>query len=171
MHANKSTLHDRLLWPRDLTSPVTPENPANRYCTACHRADGPAKPPAVAVHPEIVMKAVASLSVGESLPLYDDQGRISADGRIACATCHLPHGQTLNGNEADRLAAGSGQQRLAARLLLRPFNAPNLCTTCHGADGLRRFLYFHDPLRRSGPLSNPQASIDRSGAINVRLAP
>lgn len=171
MHANKSTLSDRLLWPRDLTAPVMPKNPANRYCAACHRADGPAKPPVIAGHPRIVMRAIASLPVGESLPLYDENGRASSDGRIACATCHLPHGQTMSGNEADRLAAGSRQQRRAARLLLRPFNAPNLCTTCHGADGLRRFLYFHDPLRRGGPLSSPRGPVDRSGDINVRVAP
>lgn len=172
IHADGSSLSDRLLWPKELAQRAPVGNPADQHCTACHHADGPAKPPVIATHPAIVMKAIASLPVGESLPLFDDNGRRNAEGKISCTTCHLPHGQSISDEQAIRLANGSDLERRAARLLLRPFSPPNLCTTCHGADGLRRFLYFHDPKKRVGPLTTLRSPV--AGAIsnsNVRLAP
>ena len=35
---------------------------------------------------------------------------------------------------------------------IRVFTQDSVCTTCHGADALRRFMYFHDAARRSGPI-------------------
>lgn len=171
LHADPATLADRLLWPRELSAKAPEGNPADRQCTACHHAGGPAEPPAVVGHPKILMQAIAAQPVGESLPLFGEDGRQSSDGRIACVTCHLPHGQKVSEEQSVRLAGGSARQRSAARLLLRPFEAPNLCTTCHGADGLRRFLYFHDAERRGGPLSTIRGSGGATGGDNVRLAP
>jgi hypothetical protein len=41
---------------------------------------------------------------------------------------------------------------------LRSFAAENVCTTCHGFDALRRFMYFHDPQRRGGPIEETPAT-------------
>ena len=32
--------------------------------------------------------------------------------------------------------------------MIRQYVVPNLCSTCHGFDGLRRFLYYHNPEKR-----------------------
>jgi hypothetical protein len=47
--------------------------------------------------------------------------------------------------------------------MVRPYVAPNVCSSCHGFDGLRRYLYFHDPqlrvaepaTQRAGPVVSP----------------
>ena len=66
-----------------------------------------------------------------------------------CRTCHTPHGRDVG--PADT-AERSAPERRAMWLQLRDFETPNVCTTCHAADALRRFLYFHDPERRGGDL-------------------
>jgi len=40
----------------------------------------------------------------------------------------------------------------ARRFHIRTFTGDNVCTTCHGNDALRRFIYFHDAARRTGPI-------------------
>lgn len=122
-------------------------------CSVCHRSGGSARPPAIAFHPEVVLEAVAAAHPDASLPLFDEHGSASANGRITCYTCHLPHGRPADDAELTRLAGLSQEQVRAERLMLRPFNPPNICTACHGSDALRRFLYFHDTERRTGPLA------------------
>ena len=39
-------------------------------------------------------------------------------------------------------------RRAAAKMQLRSFATPNLCTQCHGADARRRYLFFHNSLKR-----------------------
>ncbi len=124
-------------------------------CTACHRAGGPAPAPAVATHPVVPFMQVAS-DAGP-LPLFDAEGRPSAQGEIACRTCHSPHGQSPEeaGLSQEAIAGMTQAEQRALRLQLRPFQTPNTCTSCHGGDALRRFLYFHDPQRRGGELDDP----------------
>ncbi|MBW7904535.1 MAG: hypothetical protein LC135_07955 [Phycisphaerae bacterium] len=117
-------------------------------CLGCHSRQGRASVPAIATHP-----AVPMLALGDDdhvLPLFDRSGGADAQGRIACRTCHLPHGREPPAG-VDPHAAGPN-----LRLQLRAFSPPNTCTTCHGADALRRYLYFHDPERR-GPLARNAA--------------
>ncbi|MCG3128593.1 MAG: hypothetical protein CHACPFDD_03482 [Phycisphaerae bacterium] len=113
---------------------------ADRYCIGCHRPNGPAPSVPIASHPALDMRTIDALPV--TLPLYDEFGHQSDVGRITCRTCHLPHGGAC-------APAADPVVRSAQRAMLRPFTPPNTCTTCHGADGLRRFLYFHDPQRRA----------------------
>lgn len=113
------------------------------YCVGCHSPGGGATVPEIASHPDVPAFAVG---VDQTpLPLFDDLGRPDPRGRIACRTCHLPHGR------AAPEGVDPGQPGVNLRLQLRPFAAPNTCTTCHGADALRRYLYFHDPVRRKAP--------------------
>jgi predicted CXXCH cytochrome family protein len=123
------------------------------FCTACHRVGGAAPAPAVATHPVVPLMQVAGMA--GPLPLFDADGQVSASGSITCRTCHVPHGQLEAGLSGEALSKMGETQQRALRLQLRPFNTPNTCTSCHGADALRRFLYFHDARRRSGELEDP----------------
>jgi hypothetical protein len=86
------------------------------------------------------------------LPLFNDQGEIDPSGQIACRTCHLTHGRH------DPLAVPLGLVGMetlelrARKWHIRAFGASNVCTSCHGTDALRRYMYFHDPQRRGGPI-------------------
>lgn len=154
VHGDTTTVDPHRLWPKALAGEAAGHRAAEAHCTACHRDEGPAKRPKIATHPEVAMKAVAAVQVDRSLPLWDKDGREDPEGQIACGTCHVPHGQVLPEGEAEFVGGLSRVEQKAARLMLRNFRPPNLCTTCHGGDALRRFLYFHDPLRRSGPLAS-----------------
>lgn len=136
---------------------------SDRMCLSCHRADGPAARPDVYDHPVLPMRAISDALDQANLPLFDAAGEIAAEGQIGCPTCHVPHGHAMDAAEMARLAALSPAERSATRLLLRAFRPPNVCTTCHGADALRRFLYYHDRERRGGTLLNPSALRELGG--------
>ncbi len=160
IHGPSAALAEELLWPKRLLA----ERPADdarvrdagmlsafdAYCVSCHAAGGVAAAPVVATHPDLPLIGLAGFAVAGAgdagdLPLFDEYGRRSATGRIACRTCHLPHGRDV---DEHALAPRTDAERRALRTQLRPFVAPNACTACHGADGARRYLYFHDPVRR-----------------------
>ncbi len=157
VHAAATALGPRLLWPLLLTgaAPSATGRPSasgvamidtdDVYCTGCHRQGGSAAKPAASSHPLVAAYDPYALAGPGSLPLFDEAGKPASVGVITCRTCHQPHGREAP-QEFD-----PPPPRLAA-LQLRTFEAPNVCTTCHGSDGLRRFLYFHDPVRRSGPV-------------------
>ncbi len=92
---------------------------ANGYCTACHSADGVAKRLPVAPHNHPMGEVTKGSLVlqGCPRPLYDANGRRAADGGIACASCHDPHG---NSTQNPALLLGTGK-------------AAELCTSCHRA--------------------------------------
>lgn len=172
VHADPGAIDNRLLRPLSLVAAgnsASTGDSASATCVACHRSNGPAKPPVIASHPEIALPMAAFAGATGGLPLYDRHGLPSASGRIACQTCHITHGSPAP-HQADAASLTTAQKR-AMRLLLRDFTAPNLCTTCHGSDGLRRFLYFHDPRRRSGPIEPMSADLtlpSRADALGVR---
>lgn len=159
-HAYSGQVEEHLMWsrallPRRLPEPDS-EQVADRYCTGCHAEDGRAHIPRVTTHPNLAMFDPFAGSLNGDLALFDPNGQRNPFGRIACRTCHMPHGRPSPAAGED--AAFGDYLLRAARLQLRPFLTPNTCTTCHSDDALRRFLYFHDPQRRSGPLSRPTAS-------------
>lgn len=145
MHAPADRTATDLLWPDLLRGVVNPDDPiaGDVYCSSCHRSNGGAALPAAVTHPIVPMFSAGSAS---ALPLYDERGQVSSNGKITCRTCHLPHGRE------DAGVPISPELARASRPQLRPFDAPNVCTTCHAADALRRFLYFHDPQRRGADL-------------------
>lgn len=166
VHAMPTAVEDDLLWPRSLTvaegsgSPreksqaATPRaafdftamHTADQRCEACHRDGGPARPPMIASHPDVPMLNIFDAATEGYLPIYDADGRTASQGQIACRTCHTPHGHLP---DAEFTGPDRSREELrSARLMLRPFRAPNLCATCHGFDALERFLFFHDPVRR-----------------------
>jgi hypothetical protein len=82
------------------------------------------------------------------LPLVDATGKQGAEGVIGCITCHLPHGRPEGGGFAPPDWKSTPEPLIhAAKPMLRPFVAPNLCSSCHGPEGLRLFLDFHHPAK------------------------
>ncbi len=152
-HGPSEAINAALLWPKTLDGVVRPHTPGSpmrhtddTHCTACHVAGGAAAGPAVATHPDVPIVALTGPGLAD-LPVFDAQGRPSQFGAIGCRTCHLPHGRPA---DLEVALLASERERAQMRLQLRPFVAPNVCTSCHGDDGLRRYLYFHDAERR-GP--------------------
>lgn len=112
-------------------------------CVGCHRDGGVSYAPLIASHPDIPLSG--DTANGPSMPLFDENGQVAAVGKITCRTCHLPHGRTT---DLDAAKLATDEERRQMQLQMRVFVAPNICTGCHGDDGLRRYLYFHDPARR-----------------------
>ena len=155
-HGGSAEVAADLLWPRTMRdeSALLPavdgggqRAASDVLCSSCHRTGGAATLPPIASHPDVPIVA-AGRAGSSALPLFDADGRPSPVGRITCRTCHLPHGRHGVVEQDDSATPAERRQQ---RLQLRPFAAPNACTACHGDDGLRRYLYFHDPLRRRAP--------------------
>lgn len=151
-HGDAARVASRLLWPNDLLGHSAAasqpsggaETVAGAHCVGCHRVDGPARPPSIATHPAVAMFNSGE-AAGIGLPLYDAEGQVADHGSLSCGTCHLPHGRPMPDVPLDAVRT---PETRAQRIQLRPFEPPNTCTNCHGADALRRFLYFHDEARR-----------------------
>lgn len=154
-HGKPEDVEPRYMWSHELSDfePVNVENSVrNRYCDACHRADGPVPPPTIATHPVVEMFNPFLPDQEGYMPLYNDDGNIDPAGRIACQTCHLTHGRSEPLPIPAAVQGASSRELRARAWHVRSFGASNVCTTCHGFDALRRFIYFHDPQRRGGPI-------------------
>lgn len=113
-------------------------------CTGCHVEGGGAK--AVAWNPHPPVHLVNSQPEGSPgfMPLVDGNGAMAPKGQIACVTCHLPHGREPGHGVLLAAVEPLPLDLLrATKPMVRSYVAPNLCTGCHGFDGIRRFLYYH----------------------------
>ncbi len=154
MHARPGGTWGQMLSPRFLLESelTVPQNVGGRLpCLACHHEEGPAPIPPIYVHPEVAMVNTTPPEAQGYLPLFDAEGHIDPNGQVVCRTCHLSHGRL---DLLESMAAReelSESERVAVRAQLRPFDAPNVCTDCHGLTARARFLWFHDPDRRPFP--------------------
>lgn len=73
-------------------------------------------------------------------------------GQITCVTCHLPHGRSDAAGIPVLLDHTPLPVFRAAKPMLRPYTPPNLCSSCHGFEGLRLFLEYHD--RSAAPVAD-----------------
>src|SRR5690606_2588163 len=62
-------------------------------CLSCHSQEGGATPMTPTVHPAALIQNVVGPGQPGYMPVFDDDGREVPVGRIACRTCHLPHGR------------------------------------------------------------------------------
>jgi predicted CXXCH cytochrome family protein len=121
-------------------------------CLACHHTGGPAPLRDVFTHPEVALTNIIPRTAEGFLPLFDAQGHVDPQGQVVCRTCHLAHGWVPPGEDPRAVIKNlTPEEQRARRFALRPFEPPNVCTECHGAQGRWAFLFFHDPERRKGP--------------------
>jgi predicted CXXCH cytochrome family protein len=119
-----------------------------RRCVGCHSGQGGATPVRMIDHfgP---LQNVAEPGTPGFMPLATEDGAIGSAGRIGCITCHAPHGRPPGPGfprvDPSRLTT---EELRAMMPMVRPYTAPNLCTSCHGFDGIMRFLYWHNPEKR-----------------------
>ncbi len=111
-------------------------NRRSRPCLACHVDERSDAPQVYGYeHPLHVFDAEgARWGALTTIPLFDEQGRVVADGEagaLTCNSCHSNHGSDV-----------------APEHLRRP-GWQKACAACHGADSLALYRYFHKPERRS----------------------
>jgi predicted CXXCH cytochrome family protein len=155
VHGNPQSVEPRYLRPKQLMRLVPSTQPvavAIQVCVACHHEGGPVAPPTIATHPSVGMFNPIAPDTPGYLPLFNERGEVDPTGTIACRTCHLTHGRSTPLPALTRRAKTSSRELRARNWHLRSFDSGSVCIICHGFDALRRFMYFHDPARRSGPL-------------------
>jgi predicted CXXCH cytochrome family protein len=138
-----------------LATAKTHDVPVSEHeCFVCHSDGGDIPLPAAYTHPQEVMHNLNSPTDPAYLPLFNAEGIEDQNGQIACKTCHLTHGR------AEPLPLPSARTVLDPREArarswhLREFRVGNVCTTCHGEDALRRYIYFHSPALRGGSIES-----------------
>jgi len=174
VHA-KSGTSESAMW----AAPAGPASdpPDVRRCMGCHGERGAATRVDMIHHPAAALQNVDSPGSVSFMPLVNEEGAISDHGRIGCITCHMTHGRPPAGGFPVIDPDSVTREQLHVMMpMLRPYVAPNLCSSCHGFDGLRRFLYFHHPNKRRSPMTLPSLrkpsansnSVDGSGPPMVR---
>lgn len=120
----------------------------NNVCTGCHSAAGGMHDIAFKPHPALTLSNVVHASHPGYMPLVDAHGQSGHSGTIGCVTCHVPHGRAEGGGFVTPDWQATPEPLIhATKSMLRPYAAPNLCSSCHGPDGLRLFLYYHSTAR------------------------
>jgi predicted CXXCH cytochrome family protein len=132
------------------TGPLSSAHGDMRRCTGCHSTEGGARPAFMPEHLRS-LRNVQEPGTPGFLPLVNDAGEIGRAGHIACITCHMPHGRPP-GPEFPAIDPRkiTTEQVRAMMPMVAPYKAPNLCGSCHGFDGMLRFLYWHEPAKRDG---------------------
>jgi len=132
-------------------------NDEENHCFGCHFATGPGKPVPAFRHPLAAFKSLkfaATPPAGLEKVSVDDvrHARLEQLGvtGLTCSTCHTPHGVAVAGlgQALAGQGAAAGAYLAAARPMLRPAIATDLCANCHGPDATRVFLYYHQPAKR-----------------------
>jgi hypothetical protein len=122
-------------------------------CYFCHSTKGSAhnKIPEIASHPEdklIINLARNTQGKFNYLPLYDETtAKTVTVGNISCPSCHNTH--QWNREQRSR-GAGVEIEGSADNSFLRARSSDLLCKDCHGPEALLKYLFFHDPLKRTG---------------------
>ena len=155
MHASPGGSWGELLSPRFLLEYCKAEgdDPAKCLpCLACHMAEGPAPKRTFTQHPEVLTMNVFDPLAPGYMPLFMADGRVDPQGQVTCRTCHISHGRSELLTLMEQNRELTAEQREALKAQVRPFFAPNVCTTCHGPQARTLFLYFHEPARRPEPV-------------------
>jgi len=122
-------------------------------CYSCHSKQGSAhqKIPQIASHPED--KLIINLGRNTPgnmnyFPLFDEtSAKTVTVGNISCPSCHNAH--QWNREQRSR-GAGVVIEGTVDNSFLRDRSSDLLCKDCHGPEALVKYLYFHDPIKRSG---------------------
>jgi len=138
------------LWARQLSAG---DSIMEQMCTSCHAKDGPAhnKVPLIGSHPDNVAIINIRKNIKGSqkyLPLFDKAtGERVTVGNLSCASCHNAHQWDSSLPSKGKGIAVDGS---ALNSFLRTTSQHLMCKDCHGPEALFKYLYFHDPDKRSG---------------------
>jgi len=137
------------LWARDLAGG---DSITEMLCDSCHSKEGSAgnKIPQIAFHP--AGKLITNVGKNtkdrpDYFPLFDViAGKTVTAGNISCPSCHNAH-QWNPGlrSEGDGVKVEGSVDNSFLRVRSRDL----LCMDCHGPDGLYKYLYFHNPGKRT----------------------
>jgi predicted CXXCH cytochrome family protein len=140
VHATGSSVKEKL-WAGKLDDSAA--TPNEQRCLGCHD-NQTAKRPNIPEHPAVVFDILKLTN----RPVHTD-GYLPTERSIPCSTCHLAHGQTTT--PAQSVGDGTVTYRRAEKIMLRSQVPAELCSTCHGPDAARVFLYYHHPEQRRDP--------------------
>jgi formate-dependent nitrite reductase cytochrome c552 subunit len=106
---------------------------------------------AVAFHPSgklITNVMEFNKGAGRYTPIFTADGKEEHVGNLSCPSCHNAHQW---GIPADDEAAGNRAKHTLTKnfRFLRTMSYNAVCKDCHGPEGFFRYLYFHDPARRT----------------------
>jgi predicted CXXCH cytochrome family protein len=106
-------------------------------CAGCHGPGGCAagRVPGRVDHPDVPLLNRTAPGQPDYMPTFDDRGQPSPTGTISCPTCHQVHSPPA-GSTAHEVGSPSPW------MFLRVAHQ-RLCTDCHGAEALWRFLFYH----------------------------
>jgi predicted CXXCH cytochrome family protein len=99
-------------------------------CINCHSDRGMAKEKVIKEHSHPVNIKPSDKGLSTTLPLFDEQGKVSKDGLMTCETCHDPHrwDPVREITEKHFEIEGNSQNSF---LRLENSPAPRLCENCH----------------------------------------
>jgi len=116
------------LWARKTTPGG--ESAARDLCVDCHSDNGPAQKKVIRNYSHPVGVSPSEKGLTTTLPLFDQNGKISEKGVLSCPTCHDPHrwDPLKVSDRAHYKIEGDSQNSF-----LRLENSPNakLCSDCH----------------------------------------
>jgi len=122
-------------------------------CTSCHSGGNIAenRVPPVASHPagKLITNVMEFNKEGQGYtPLFGPDGKERRSGNLSCPSCHNAHQW---GIPLENGTTGKKPKTTFAKSFrfLRPMSYNAVCRECHGPEGFYRYLYFHDPARRS----------------------
>jgi len=148
-HLVHNSPNKTVLWARSLTTGGTI---SEMMCISCHSKSGAAadKIPRIASHPAgKLITNIGRNTKGQAnyFPLFDKTtGRLITVGNISCPSCHNAHqwSSKIPSEGSGVRAEGSADNSF---LRVQSRNLP--CMDCHGPDSLFKYLYFHDPDKRT----------------------
>jgi len=121
---------ETFLWARKL--PSKSDHIIQDLCTGCHNENGAAKQKVIKDYSHAVNISVSEKGISTSLPLFDNNGKKTKDGIMACLTCHDPHRWNPSMALAkDHFDYEGNSQNSFLRLETSP--SPRLCESCHPA--------------------------------------
>lgn len=99
-------------------------------CVNCHNDNGMANKKVVKEHTHPVNITTAEKGLTTTLPLFDNDGKVSPKGLMACQTCHDPHRWDPTKVIKEEHFKEEGDARNSF-LRLETSPSPRLCANCH----------------------------------------
>ena len=118
------------LWARK-TTPGS-ESAVRDLCLDCHSDNGPAREKVIRNYSHPLDISPSEKGLTTTLPLFDQNGKISEKGVLSCPTCHDPHRwDPLKVSDSPHYRTEGNAQNSFLRLENSP--GPRLCADCHAA--------------------------------------